>query len=200
MIGGLIGLAFNTPAGALIDSTRAKPTLVVGLAILAVSAIAICFVPQLLARFRGEHSHGGRRRCLRPGDRGVDAGPFPKEGARAPPGPQLRLRPRRQCRRRGGRRYHRLGDLAAAVFLLVPIFALLASLAVLSIPANAIDHDRARGAGGKDASAVEVSSWSVLLQCRPLVIFGICVALFHFANAPPLPLVGHSRSPTRTTR
>ena len=32
-----------------------------------------------------------------------------------------------------------------AVFYLVPFFAVLTSLAVLSIPAHAIDHDRARG-------------------------------------------------------
>ena len=31
-----------------------------------------------------------------------------------------------------------------AVFLLVPVFAVFAILAVLSIPAAAIDHDRAR--------------------------------------------------------
>ena len=38
-----------------------------------------------------------------------------------------------------------------AVFLLVPVFALLASVAVLSIPAASIDYDRARDmeAGGK---------------------------------------------------
>src|SRR5258707_1136779 len=33
-----------------------------------------------------------------------------------------------------------------AVFLLVPVFAALAAAAVLSIPAGAIDHQRARGA------------------------------------------------------
>jgi hypothetical protein len=33
-----------------------------------------------------------------------------------------------------------------AVFLLVPVFAVLASAAVLSIPANSIDHPRVRGA------------------------------------------------------
>ena len=36
-----------------------------------------------------------------------------------------------------------------AVFLLVPFFAVLAAIAVLSIPAGAIDHARARG-GEKD--------------------------------------------------
>jgi len=30
----------------------------------------------------------------------------------------------------------------------------------------------------------------VLLRCKPLVIFALCAMLFHFANAPLLPLVG----------
>jgi hypothetical protein len=75
------------------------------------------------------------------------------------------------------------------VFLLVPVFAVLATAAVLSIPAAAIDERRARGArevsegaGGNDAASV----W-VLLESRPLVVFGCCALLFHFANAPLLP-------------
>jgi MFS family permease len=79
------------------------------------------------------------------------------------------------------------------VFLLVPFFATLAILSVLTIPAGAIDHDRARGAdhGGNATERTGPSSgWGVLLGCRPLLIFGLCTALFHLANAPLLPLVG----------
>jgi MFS family permease len=80
-----------------------------------------------------------------------------------------------------------------AVFLLVPVFAVLAGIAVLSIPAAAIDHDKARdldeeaGAAGTPAN---VAGYSILFTSRRLVIFGVCVMLFHFANAPLLPLVG----------
>jgi MFS family permease len=80
-----------------------------------------------------------------------------------------------------------------AVFLLVPVFAVLATAAALSIPAAAIDQRRARGAAREDQEgerANDVASMSVLLECRPLVIFGCCALLFHFANAPLLPLVG----------
>jgi MFS family permease len=80
-----------------------------------------------------------------------------------------------------------------AVFLLVPVFAVLAAIAVLSIPAKAIDLDRARdlerepdGAGGPAKAA----GYSILLKSRPLIIFGVCAMLFHFANAALLPLVG----------
>jgi Na+/melibiose symporter-like transporter len=80
-----------------------------------------------------------------------------------------------------------------AVFLLVPVFALLAGAAVLSIPATSIDNDRARdmsdepGTGGNRA---DTASFGALLRCRPLVVFGVCVMLFHLANAALLPLVG----------
>jgi hypothetical protein len=62
-----------------------------------------------------------------------------------------------------------------AVFLLVPVFA---GLAVLSIPAAAIDYDRARdlreepdGAG----APANPAGYSILFESRPLVIFGLCV-------------------------
>jgi hypothetical protein len=66
---------------------------------------------------------------------------------------------------------------------------LLASLTVLSIPAAAIDHRRARGANPNAAPQDPSGAWA-LLKCRPLVIFAACSMLFHFANAPLLPLLG----------
>jgi MFS family permease len=79
----------------------------------------------------------------------------------------------------------------SAVFYLVPIFSVLAASAVLSIPAGAIDHAQARGLVRDRPEAGEhPSGWSVLITCKPLLVFAACVALFHFANAPMLPLVG----------
>jgi MFS family permease len=64
---------------------------------------------------------------------------------------------------------------------------------VLSIPAKAIDYDRARDLEfrpGNATTAPSAAGDSVLFKSRPLVIFGLCAMLFHFANAPLLPLVG----------
>ena len=81
-----------------------------------------------------------------------------------------------------------------AVFLFVPVFALSAAVAMLSIPGGAIDQDRARGLGAgsrqEEKDTERPSGYAVLLQCRPLVVFAVCAMLFHFANAPLLPLVG----------
>ena len=83
-----------------------------------------------------------------------------------------------------------------AVFLLVPVFAVLAKLAVLSIPSEVIDLSRARDLDGSENenSAAAPAGYGVLLKIRPLVILGLCVMLFHFANAPLLPLVGRRLS------
>src|SRR5262249_54727758 len=77
---------------------------------------------------------------------------------------------------------------------LVPLFALIVALAVLSIPARAIDHDRARGGLSRNdadtALPERAATFRVLYECRPLMIFAACAGLFHFANAPMLHLVG----------
>jgi MFS family permease len=76
------------------------------------------------------------------------------------------------------------------VFLLVPFFAALTAVATLSIPADAIDYDRARDLaknGGHDGAA---QGLGILFRTPTLAIFAGCALLFHFANAPLLPLVG----------
>jgi predicted MFS family arabinose efflux permease len=48
-----------------------------------------------------------------------------------------------------------------AVFLLVPVFAVMATLAVLSIPAAAIDHGKARGAKADVATGISAQEQPV---------------------------------------
>ncbi len=191
-LGGLIGLVAQTPAGAAIDGTRHKRgAVVVCLALLGAGALVIfaapSFWPVLLAN----------------GAMAVVGDVFGPAVAAI----TLGLVVRAQLARRLGRNsaFDHAGNAAIAivagavghfasqraVFLLVPVFAALAACAVLSIPSGAIDHARARGldegAPGQDARGL-----LVLLRCRPLVVFGVCAALFHFANAPLLPLVGQT--------
>jgi MFS family permease len=74
--------------------------------------------------------------------------------------------------------------------------AIASIVSVLTIPERAIDHDLARGlhdaASGKDDAprGEEPSGLTVLLTCRPLLVFAACAVVFHFANAAMLPLVG----------
>jgi hypothetical protein len=63
-------------------------------------------------------------------------------------------------------------------------------VAVLAIPARAIDHERARGLAVEDTGALrQPESWRVLFRSRPLVVFAAAAAIFHFANGPLLQLV-----------
>jgi len=193
-IGGLLGLAAQTPIGAAIDETRAKRgAIVLALAVLAIGASVIFvlpnFWPVLIAN------------CLI----AIVGDVFGPAVAAL----TLGLYARKELARRMGRNsaFDHAGNVAVAmlagavgyavsqraVFLLVPVFAVLAGIAVLSIPYKAIDLDRARDldhepdAAGSPARPV---GYGILFESRPLVIFGLCVMLFHFANAPLLPLVG----------
>jgi MFS family permease len=193
-IGGLLGLAAQTPIGAAIDETRAKRgAIVLALAVLAIGASTIFalpgFWPVLIAN------------CLMT----IVGDVFGPAVAAV----TLGLYARQQLARRIGRNSacDHAGNVAIAlvagaigyafsqraVFLLVPIFAALASIAVLSIPYKAIDFDRARDLDhetNRTGRPVGPAGYSILFESRPLVIFGLCVMLFHFANAPLLPLVG----------
>ena len=191
-IGGLIGLILQTPAGALIDSTRAKRGFVVAaLAVLATGATVIALWPNFWPVLIANSLLAVVGDIFGPAIAALTLG----------------LVARKQLARRMGRNsaFDHAGNVAIAalaglvrwalsqraVFLLVPFCSVLAALAVLSIPAQAIDHERARGFDKKNAPDAEnPSSWKVLLECRPLLVFAGCAMLFHFANAPLLPLVG----------
>jgi hypothetical protein len=73
-----------------------------------------------------------------------------------------------------------------------------AAVAMLSIPQSAIDQNRARGLGDREGQEKEggkgPSGYSVLIRCRPLVVFAVCAMLFHFANAPLLPHRQHGEA------
>jgi MFS family permease len=82
------------------------------------------------------------------------------------------------------------------VFYLLAAMSIASIVSILAIPGEAIDHDLARGlhdveqgaASGEERGAP--SGLSILLTCRPLLIFAVCVMLFHLSNAAMLPLVG----------
>lgn len=87
-----------------------------------------------------------------------------------------------------------LAGIFAYVFGPIAVFYLMAAMAIGSvisvsfISAKAIDHNLARGAS-TPSSAGQPSGINVLLTNKSLVIFGLCCALFHLANAAMLPLV-----------
>jgi MFS family permease len=193
-IGGLLGLAVQTPIGAAIDETRAKRgAIVLALAVLGIGAAVIFAWPSFWPVSIANSLIAIVGDVFGPAVAALTLG----------------LYARKQLARRMGRNsaFDHAGNVAIAVvagavgyifsqravFLLVPVFAVLAAIAVLSIPAEAIDYNRARNLE-PEAGAAEghtgVAGYGILFKSRPLVIFGLCVMLFHLANAALLPLVG----------
>ena len=193
-LGGLLGLAVQTPVGAAIDETRAKRGIVVlALAVLAITAAVIFAWPTFWPVAVSNSLMAVAGDVFGPAVAALTLG----------------LYAHKQLAQRMGRNsaFDHAGNVAIAllagavgyafsqraVFLLVPVFAVLTAIAVLSIPAEAIDYNRARDlepATGAAESSPRVADYGILFKSRPLVIFGLCAMLFHFANAPLLPLVG----------
>jgi MFS family permease len=193
-IGGLLGIAVQTPIGAAIDATRAKRgAIVLALAVLAVTSVVIFAFPTFWPVAIANSLMAVAGDVFGPVVASLTLGLFA----------------RKLLARRMGRNsaFDHAGNVTIAliagavgyefsqraVFLLVPVFALLTAIAVLSIPAKAIDYNRARDLDaepGATKSSTGVAGYGILFKSRPLVIFGLCAMLFHFANAPLLPLVG----------
>ena len=193
-IAGLLGLVVQTPIGAAIDATRAKRgAIVMALCVLAVGAVVIFARPTFWPVAIANTLMAVVGDVFGPAVAALTLG----------------LYARKQLARRMGRNsaFDHAGNVAIAVaagavgyafsqravFLLIPVFTVLAGVAVLSIPGAAIDDDRARDLGetpGADGAAASATGYGILFKSRPLVIFGVCVMLFHLANAALLPLVG----------
>jgi MFS family permease len=194
-VAALAGIVAQTPAGALIDRSKAKRGLMVAAAMVVTSA---CLALPLLHRFElvaaTQALAAAAGAIFAPAVAAVTLGIV---GPRAFTG-------------RIGRNeaFNHAGNASAAaiagatayfcgpivVFWLLAAMAVASVLATLSIPADAIDDHIARGlddttergAGDGDRP----SGFQVLLTCRPLLIFAAATVLFHFSNAAMLPLVG----------
>ena len=190
MLGGLLGLAVQTPIGAALDVTRAKRALVVvALAALAGAALLIFAVSRFWAVAAANLVMAVAGDVFGPAVAALTLG----------------LVARAELARRMGRNsaFDHAGNVVIAllagavgsavsqraVFLLVPLMAIAAGVVVLAIPAAAIDHDRARDDGAAGAAG-HAAGWRVLLESRALLVFAASVLLFHLANAALLPLVG----------
>ena len=188
---GLLGIALQTPIGAAIDVTRAKRAVIVAtMAAMSVAALIIVARPTFwpMALATGILSLAGD--AFVPSVAAITLGLVAREA----------------LARRLGRNsaFDHGGNIAIAlvagavgylfsqriVFLLVPFFAALTAAAALMIPAQAIDHDRARDLGKEGADDGGAQGLGILFRTPPLAIFAVCAFFFHFANAPLLPLVG----------
>jgi MFS family permease len=190
-VSGLLGVTLQAPIGALIDATRRKRALLLaGVAALAASALAIAWAPTLPVVLAADLAMAVLGAVFAPTVAAITLGLVGSGGL------ARRLGRNAALDRAGNVFVAGLAGLVGwafsqrAVFHLVPLFAALTAAAVLAIPARAIDHERARGLGPDRAGAGRPAGWRVLLERRPLLVLAAGAALFHFANAPMLPLLG----------
>ena len=190
-VSGLLGITMHTPVGALIDATKAKRALLVaGVVLLAACAIAIERMPTGPVVFLADVVMAILGAVFAPTVAAITLGLVRQRDFAS------RLARNAVADRVGNVFIVALVGLIGwwfsqrTTFYLVPFFAVLAALAALSIPGHAIDHARARGFS-HEQHASQPEGWRALLsQHRPLLILAMTVAIFHFANASMLPLVG----------
>ena len=194
-IAAIAGIVAQTPAGALVDSTKSKRMVMVCAAILVTAASLL--LPLFPSFWPVAISQGIAHAA------GVI---FPPAIAAV----SLGLVGHRAFTVRIGRNetFNHAGNATAAaiaggsaylfgptvVFYLLAVTSLASLVSVLSIPESAINHDLARGLHdaeqGTGPERDQPTGLIILLTCRPLLIFAVCVTLFHLSNAAMLPLVG----------
>jgi MFS family permease len=195
-VAALAGIVAQTPAGALIDRTTAKRAVVIIAAVIVtLGSVVLPLYPGFVFVATTQALTGIAAAVFAPAMAAITLGVV---------GPKA-------FTRRIGRNeaFNHAGNAVAAtlagafaytfgpivVFWLMAAMATASIAATLAVPADAIDHDVARGLDGIDApeaepDKVQPSGFRVLLICRPLLIFAMATVLFHFANAAMLPLVG----------
>ena len=191
-ISGLIGISLHAPIGVFIDATRHKRALLIGgVALLAAAAVAIVKAPTMPVVLAADIAMAVLGAVFAPTVAAITVGLVRRQYL------AQRLARNAACDRAGNIFAAAAAGIAGwalsleAVFYLVPMFAALTTAAILCIPAAAIDHRRARGLD-VDAAAISphAESWHAMLRHRPLLVLAGGLALFHFANAPILLLLG----------
>ena len=195
-LAGIAALITQGPAGALIDRTHSKRAVIAIAALLVTSS---CLLLPFVSSFSLV--------ALTQAASAVAASVF----APAISAISLGITGPRAFTRRTGRNetFNHAGNAVAAllagglaylfgpvvVFYLMAFMAVASVVAVSCVSAKAIDHEVARGFDPAHAADHEQpSGLKVLLANRPLLLFAICCALFHLANAAMLPLVSQKLS------
>jgi Na+/H+ antiporter NhaD/arsenite permease-like protein/predicted MFS family arabinose efflux permease len=195
MIGGLATVAARAPAGALVDWTMWKRSLIVGAAgVVAVGAVALSIFPRFWPAAAAQTLIGACDAVFPPAIAAISLGIV---GRRA----FTRRVGRNEAFNHAGNAFTAIvagvaGYLIApgAVLWLVALLAAASACAALAIDAREIDHTMARGSDEEDDGKSKPRGLRVIFECKPLLFFTAAITLFHFANAAMLPLIGERLS------
>ena len=192
--GGLVGVAMQTPAGAVIDAVHGKRTLLaVNLGFLVAGALLLMGHLSPLRAYSAQLLIGGSGPFLGPTVAAITLGivgaaAFDKQFGK------------NQAFNAAGNVFTAL--LVAyvsyqfgyrAIFAVAALLAIPAAISLCFIDARQIDYARARG-GIQKQGKIAAEGWSVLLKDRVLIYFLATAFLFHLANAAMLPELGEMLS------
>lgn len=189
-IGGVAGMIMTIPAGALIDATKRKRFYVVLSAVFTILASCIVLFTQefwLVSISQVATAIAGS--VIAPAIIAITLGIAKQKGFNRQNGHNQAFNHAGNVvgSALSGYLGYKFG--MPAIFLLAALFGILSVIAVLMIPAKAIDDNAARGMkeGNSDEQA---SGFKVLFKCKPLLILAAALALFHLGNGAMLPLYG----------
>ncbi len=192
--GGLVTVAMQTPAGAIVDAARRKRLLVVAsLGVLVCGAFLLMSHPTLLSVYAAQFLIGGAAPFMLPTVAAITLGIV---GAKA-------------FDKQFGKNqaFNSAGNVFTAlliayvsykfgyrsIFVIAALLAIPAVVSVLGIDNKQIDYARARGAKEGDKT-LKAEGLSALLKDRVLLAFLAAAFLFHLANAAMLPQLGEMLS------
>ncbi|QSH42067.1 MFS transporter [Lentisphaerota bacterium ZTH] len=194
---GLSSLIIQIPAGAFIDYTKNK-RLVLAVCILLISTITIVvvWVPVYSLVLSLKVIMGMATAFLGPAVAAITLGLT---------GPRYftRLVGRNEAYNHAGNVFASLltGVIGYCIsmrfsFYTVGIMAALSLISLFFVKSDDIDNRLARGFTEEKCNDNKIPWYKVLTECPPLLIFTICIVLFHFANAAMLPMVGEKLTDT----
>ncbi|HZQ53022.1 MAG TPA: MFS transporter [Bryobacteraceae bacterium] len=193
-VAGLVGIFMQSPAGAAVDATRRKRTLIAACtAVISISALMLAFFNSFASVIFAQTLMGAVTPFLAPALAAITLG----------------LVGRRMFDTRFGRNqgFNAAGNVFAAllmgwagwalspeaIFFCIPLLAVPSFLSLAAIRPDEIDYLRSRGARS-DGEPGQIAGLRVLLKDRVLLAFAGCAILFHLSNAAMLPQLGEMLS------
>lgn len=188
-VGGLVGLLGQIPGGILVDRARSE-RLVAGLAIIAIATSALIYAsfPIFAAILLAAVVHATASCVLGPCIAAISLGLVGHTAIAERLGRNARF-----ASIGSGLAAATMGTLGyffspQAVFIVTAMLAMPTIFVLSQISAAEIIPDRAHGGTGATADKRRIS-FAQLLQHRSLLALGVCIVLFHLANAALLPLM-----------
>lgn len=190
-IGGVAGMVMTAPAGALIDATsRKRMVIVVSSIFTAVAAFLILFSQNFWIVSGSQVATAIAGSVLGPGITGITLGIVGQRGFNRQNGYN------QACNHAGNVISAALSGYLGmrfgmhAIVVLSAVFAILAVVTILSIPADSIDNDEARGLSKNAAEHDEARGMSSVFKSKGLLVLAAALAAFHLGNGAMLPLYG----------